>query len=103
MKLLAQIAVFPMVLMASTCIQAKRVIKAEVVHPDSKSQHKASKTQSKLALGGGPGMVWVSTGSKIYHCQHDRWYGRTRHGRYLREDDARAKGYHAAHGKACAG
>jgi len=54
------------------------------------------------AAGGGPGMVWVNTKSKIYHCQGDRWYGKTKHGEYMTEAAAKAAGNRPDHNKACA-
>lgn len=54
------------------------------------------------AAGGGDGKVWVNTKSKTYHCEGTKFYGKTKVGEYLTEADAKAKGNHADHGKACA-
>ena len=54
------------------------------------------------ATGGGDGKVWVNTKSKTYHCEGTKFYGKTKAGEYMTEADAKAKGNHADHGKACA-
>ena len=53
------------------------------------------------AAGGGDGKVWVNTKSKTYHCEGTKFYGKTKTGEYMTETDAKAKGNHADHGKAC--
>jgi Helix-hairpin-helix motif len=48
------------------------------------------------APGGGPGMVWVNTETKVFHEPGDKWYGKTKRGKYMKESDAVAAGYRAA-------
>lgn len=53
------------------------------------------------APGGGPDKVWLNTASNVYHCPGTRYYGTTKAGAYMTEDEAKAKGARPDHGKPC--
>ena len=42
------------------------------------------------------GMVWVNTATKVYHFEGDRWYGKTKEGKFMTEADAQKAGYRAS-------
>ncbi|RXH55957.1 putative ALANIN-rich signal peptide protein [Granulicella sibirica] len=53
------------------------------------------------APGGGPGLVWLNSTSRVYHCPGTDFYGKTKSGSYVTEGDARAKGAHPSRNKPC--
>jgi competence protein ComEA len=42
------------------------------------------------------GMVWVNLNSGVYHREGDRWYGKTKNGKFMSETDAQKAGYRAS-------
>src|SRR5437667_4413093 len=48
------------------------------------------------ASGGGHGQVWVNTETGVYHREGSRFYGTTRKGKYMTEQDAIQAGYKPA-------
>ena len=55
----------------------------------------ANASASDIAAAKAAGKVWVNTDSKVYH-KGGRWYGKTKQGKFMSEDDAKKAGYHEA-------
>lgn len=91
-------ATAPASMAAPTAASAPAPAKAPAVKASAKA---AQKTPSEPAAGGGDGKVWVNSASKTYHCPGTKYYGKTKAGEYMTEAEAKAKGNHANHKKAC--
>lgn len=53
------------------------------------------------ASGGAPDQVWVNTASRVYHCPGTAYYGKTKAGKYMTEEAAKAENDRADHGRPC--
>jgi hypothetical protein len=55
---------------------------------------KSSSTEARVPPA--KGMVWVNTSSGVFHHEGDRWYGKTKTGKFMTEADAVKAGYRAS-------
>jgi len=62
---------------------------AKKAGPSAPAASSAESAQAPPAKG----MVWVNTETKVFHREGDRWYGKTKHGKYMTEADALAAGF----------
>ena len=65
--------------------------------PPANSALRAAPTvsQNEIAAAKARGDVWVNTQTGVYH-KSGRWYGATKEGKFMSEQDAVRAGYHAA-------
>jgi competence protein ComEA len=59
----------------------------------SSATDEASETTTTAQVPPQKGMVWVNLTSKVYHVEGDRYYGKTKHGKFMTEADAIKAGY----------
>ncbi|HEU4509092.1 MAG TPA: hypothetical protein VFR78_12675 [Pyrinomonadaceae bacterium] len=41
-------------------------------------------------------LVWVNTNTGVYHCPNTRWYGKTKSGKYMTQEEAESRGHRHA-------
>jgi DNA uptake protein ComE-like DNA-binding protein len=75
---------------------ASQPASASASRPSAASKSSPSSNAGVSEPAGPPparGMVWVNTETKVFHREGDKWYGNTKHGKYMNESDALKAGY----------
>jgi hypothetical protein len=62
----------------------------------AKSSEKTKSSTSEARVPPAKGMVWVNTDTGVFHHEGDRWYGKTKEGKFMTEADALKAGYRAS-------
>ena len=65
-------------------------------NPTKTPQNNDSTTTTTAQTPPEKGMVWVNLNSGVYHREGDRWYGKTKNGKFMSESDAQQAGYRAS-------
>jgi hypothetical protein len=61
--------------------------------PAAKNTKTVASSSPQPAPPSGSGQVWVNLNTKVYHKEGDRYYGKTKNGKYMSEADAIKAGY----------
>jgi len=92
--------VTPLVTVGGTVAPAPAAPSAAPAAPDkpaaSKSAPSTKSESMEAKVPPAKGMVWVNTKSGVFHVEGDRWYGKTKEGKFMTEADALKAGYRAA-------
>lgn len=66
-----------------------------------KNSGSSAVSRREAAPGGGPNLVWLNSESNVYHCYGSAFYGKTKKGKYLPEQEAINGGGKPEGGKRC--
>jgi hypothetical protein len=96
-------------LVACVLVASVALASVSTSHAQSPQSNSSDKPQSTATPAAAPstakpqtppaktsGMVWVNTDTGVYHKEGSRWYGKTKHGKYMLETDAVKAGYKPA-------
>ncbi|TAM75662.1 hypothetical protein EPN44_07780 [bacterium] len=83
------IAVIALIALGVTPVFAKS--HKTVASPAPGATSESSNPTMPRCASGDP-VVWVNTGDSVYHLQGDKYYGRTKHGKYECQSAAKAEG-----------
>ena len=84
----------PMAAGSAPAAAANTDAKSAASKVEGKTKVMANAPTLPLAAGGGNGMVWLNEETKVFHREGDRWYGRTKKGKYVTEAEATKMGGH---------
>jgi hypothetical protein len=88
-------------LSTGTSIESSGDSKVKEGASDSNVKESTGDPNVRVSSGDPDVQVWVNTNSGVYHCPNTRWYGNTKHGKYMTQKEAQSKGYRPAHGIVC--
>ncbi|HLK57218.1 MAG TPA: hypothetical protein VKU00_11665 [Chthonomonadaceae bacterium] len=73
--------------------------KSDRSHPAEAGGGSGARSAAPGGTSGAAGKVWVNLDSGVYWKPGSQYYGKTKHGKYLTEQEAIQAGYHAAKGQ----
>lgn len=76
--------------------QGKAAGKKEAAKAEKGQAAEKGKAKAEGQTPPKPGMVWANTQSKVYHKEGGRYYGKTKNGQWMTEEDAIKAGYKEA-------
>ena len=71
---------------------ASSAVTASSKKSSSKTPGQSSASTEEIAAAKASGKVWVNLDSGVYH-KAGRWYGKTKNGKFMSEDEAKQAGY----------